>query len=222
MSTPLVLCVMKTGGRYNAEWVRKLRDGVYRNAGRHYFLCLTDDNSVRDVCDVVPLRHSFPGWWSKIELFRHGFEGTCLYIDLDSVIVGSLDPILEYPHGFTMAHEFWRPNKYCSTVMAWNGNYRDIYEEFVNTPKWFMSHYDDNSQVDTKGIGDQAFIEDYLLQKSKVRPAMFKDIFHPKIVASYKVDECYTEPPKEAAIVAFHGEPKPNELTKGWVPKLWK
>ena len=28
--------------------------------------------------------------------------------------------------------------------------------------------------------------------------------------------------PNEAAVVAFHGHPRPHEVTEGWVPKVWK
>nr|WP_145924153.1 hypothetical protein [Halomonas elongata] len=43
-----------------------------------------------------PLAHGWPGWWSKLELFRpHG--GDLLYLDLDTVVRGDLQPLIDAP-----------------------------------------------------------------------------------------------------------------------------
>jgi len=55
-----VICVLRSGGQYDAEWVRKLRDGVKRNLARpHRFVCLSD---VDVPCERIPLQHDWPGW----------------------------------------------------------------------------------------------------------------------------------------------------------------
>lgn len=213
-----VACVLRSGGVYTAEWVRKLRDGVARHlALPHRFVCLSD---VEVPCERIPLVEGRPGWWSKISLFRPGlFGGLVIYFDLDTVVVGSLDAIAAYPHRFTMAHEFYRPEKLCSTAMAWNGDYSFIYEAFATDPAGIAHRYD--RMLPSEGrIGDQAFIEDQFAAFG-VKADTFRDVCGARSVASYKVDKCQDAPPDGAAVVAFHGTPKPHEIKTGWVPKTW-
>lgn len=213
-----VCCVLRSGGRYNAEWVRKLHDGVARNLSLpHRFVCLSD---VDVPCERLPLVEGWPGWWSKISLFRYGlFVGPVLYFDLDSVIVGSLDAIASHEHRFTMVHEYYRPHLFCSTAMAWHGDYSFVYDAFAADPNGLMDQYD--HRLPGGRIGDQAFIEDQL-QADGVEIDTFRDLFGERSIASYKVHSCEKAPPKDAAVVAFHGLPKPSDLTTGWVPQVWR
>lgn len=214
-----VACVLKSGGIYDADWVTKLKRGVRRHLSiPHKFVCLSD---VDIPMSRIPLVNNWPGWWSKIELFRPGiFSGPVLYLDLDTVIVGSLKEIAEYPHTFTTAHEFYRPDQVCSTAMAWNGEF-GIYEAFAKNSDFYMNKYDGKNLRSTGYIGDQAFIEHHL-KSNGVKVEMFKDLFGPKSVASYKVHRCFAAPPKGASIVAFHGRPKPHQLNDGWVAETWR
>jgi hypothetical protein len=213
MTSLTVACVLRSGGIYDASWVGKLQRGVARHLTLpHRFVCLSD---LEVPCEAIPLVTDWPGWWAKLELFRPGlFPGRVLYFDLDTVVVGSLDAIAAYPHRFTMAHEFWRPRQYCSTAMAWDGA-RDwgiaqgfniaLAEEYRNYNK----------------IGDQAFIEDSLTLRGIPIDA-FRDLFGERSIASYKAHHCQRAPPADAAVVAFHGRPKPHEFERGWVAELWR
>lgn len=225
-----VACVLKSGGIYTAEWVRKLRDGVARNLTLpHRFVCLSD---VDVPCERIPLEYDWevlaadytpkhdwrvaPRWWSKIELFRPGlFDDTVLYLDLDTLITGSLDGIAAHPHRFTMADDPWRgtPAPRCSAVMAWHGDYSVIFNTFKDNPAG-MAHRYDVEAVQRGRIGDQAFIED------TVSADTFRPIFGP-VIASYKCDSLQSEPPKNASVVMFHGLPKMHEITTGWVAEQW-
>lgn len=213
-----VACVLKSGGIYTPEWVRKLRDGVKKHLSiEHRFVCLSD---VPVPCDRIPLVENFPGWWSKIELFRRGvFRGPVVYFDLDTIPVGSIDKIGSHAHTFTMAHEFYRPHFLCSTAMAWNGDYSFIREAFIKDPARVMHTYD-KEMLSQGRIGDQAFIEDQLLAHG-IKSDTFRDLFGERSVASYKVHECRAAPPADAAVVAFHGRPKPCDLKSGWVAEAW-
>lgn len=209
-----VACVLKSGGVYTPEWVDKLKAGVERHLTLpHRFVCLSD---VEVNCERIPLETEWPRWWSKIELFKPGhFDGQVLYFDLDTVVVGSLDQIATHKHRFTMAHEFNRPAQLCSTAMAWDGA-RDfgIYREFAKDPS-VTRHYNKVHR-----IGDQAFIEEHL-KRWGVYPDTFAYLFGERSIASYKVHRCQSGPPADAAVVAFHGRPKPHEINHGWVAKKW-
>ena len=86
-----VACVLKSGGDYGAEYVRRLKEGVDRNLDGHRFVCLSD---VAVPCERIPLKHDFPGWWAKLELFY--LDGPVLFFDLDLVITDRLEPFFEY------------------------------------------------------------------------------------------------------------------------------
>ena len=90
-----IACVLRSGGDFDAEYVERLRDGVAANLSLpHRFVCLSD---IEVPCERVALRHGWPGWWSKLELFEQ-LKGRVLYFDLDTVIAGSLNrPRLERP-----------------------------------------------------------------------------------------------------------------------------
>ncbi|GAA4169154.1 hypothetical protein [Shinella granuli] len=211
-----VACVLKSGGVYTADWVRKLRDGVAANLSLpHRFVCLSD---VEVPCERVPLTEAWPGWWSKIELFRLN-DGLVLYFDLDSIVVGSLDRIASLPHRFTMAHDF-SVGHACSTAMAWSGDFSFITDAFRADPKGIARRYD-RLLASEKRIGDQAFIEDQLLSAGE-EIMLFDQVAGERSIASYKVDRCQGAPCIGAAVVAFHGKPKPHEIKTGWVPEIWR
>lgn len=207
--------MLRSGGVYTPEWVAKLQRGVARHLTLpHRFLCFSD---VDVPCARIPLETNWPGWWSKLEMFAKPIEGVTLYFDLDTVIVGSLDAIASHPHTFTMAHEFYRPTLLCSTAMAWSGDWSCIYRDFDAAPGSYIHHYDKVLQNDTGRIGDQAFIEDCVVSADT-----FRDLFGERSIASYKVHNCQDAPPADAAAVAFHGSPKPHQISDGWVPASWK
>jgi alpha-N-acetylglucosamine transferase len=121
---------------YSEEWVEKLQNMVARNLNREYrFVCLSN---VDVPCERIPLEHDWPGWWSKIELFRPGlFEDRVLYLDLDLVIIDSLDPIVDFPADFAL--------------MPTPSEIR----KFVNREgKWVVDRYNTSVMVFNAGVGD--------------------------------------------------------------------
>jgi hypothetical protein len=214
-----VICVLRSGGIYTPEWVSKLSRGVERNLSLpHCFVCLTDMRM--HIAGVQPIRlpEGWPGWWSKICLFHPdvGLAGPTLYFDLDTLIVGSLDGIAAHPHGFTMAHEYYRPARFCSTAMAWSGDHSEIWRQMKADPERVMREY--RSRADGR-IGDQAFIEDVQAERG-IKIDAFRDLFGEVSIASFKV-HARSRIPAGAAAVAFHGKPKPPEAI-GWAQKMWE
>lgn len=216
-----VACVLRSGGRYDASWAAKLRNGVARHLMvPHRFVCLTD--LPRDVeaagMEAIPLPEPWPGWWAKMCLWAPsaGLTGRTLYLDLDTVIVGSLDAIAAHPHRFTMAHEFYRPGLLCSTAMAWTGDWSRLYRAFAADPAGIMARYD--GPLPGGRIGDQAFCEDVL---SSHPVSTFRDLFGEKSVASYKV-HCANGLSGEETVVSFHGSPKQDRLLHvDWIRENW-
>lgn len=202
-----VACVLRSGGRYTADWVARLQRGVARNMGAHRFVCLSD---VPVPCERIPLTTNWPGWWSKIELFRPGLlTGPTLYLDLDTIITGPLDRL--FRDDFAMVPDFVMPGQKNSGVMAWSGDRSRIWREMRCNPDATMAHYD---AWPGGRIGDQAFIEDVMGSEAGT--------FEPGLVASFKRD-CQSGIPAGASAISFHGRRKPPDLLNiEWVRDLWK
>lgn len=132
-----VACVLVRGHvAFSVEYVERLASMARRHISREFeFVCLTDKpkqlpKDVRAVKIDTP-QLGMKGWWAKIELFRPGrFGGRVLYLDLDTLIVAPLDPIIDYPAEFALAPD-GAPNfkgseglavvkRYNSSVMIWD------------------------------------------------------------------------------------------------------
>lgn len=102
-----ILC-MKWGTKYGPEYVNRLYAMVRRHLLSGFrFTCLTDDpRGIRSEveCQPIPaldLPEGIPErGWNKLAAFSadlYGLRGTALFLDLDVVIVGGLDPFFDHP-----------------------------------------------------------------------------------------------------------------------------
>lgn len=171
-----------------ARYVETLRAMVARRLPRsHDFVCLED---------VGP----WTGWWSKIELFRPGrFYGRVMYLDLDSVVVGSLEQLADTKGIIDLRDWGWQTATYCSSVMVWDaGEHASIFNLFdASVPRDFA--------------GDQDWMTHLGGWKSLPKG----------LCVSYRY-ESVKSPPVGASVVNFHGSPKPAEIVAGWVPQEWR
>lgn len=192
-----VACVLRSGGEYKPEHVGRLALEVARNLSvPHRFWCLSDVPGEGYL--VKPLLHNWPGWWSKIELFRPGlFDGPVLYLDLDTSITGKIDGIVT-GHRFTVLENFWTPGKIGSGLMAWEGDLSVIYRTFLRDPDEAMRIY-----VTREWFGDQGFID----ANSPVKPERWQVKF-PGRVASYR-RHCLKGVPRGTLIVCYGGKVRP-------------
>lgn len=197
-----VACVLKSGGDYDADHVGRLAAHVKKYLSvPHRFVCLSD---IEVPCEHIPLKHGWPGWWSKIELFRNGiFKGKVFYLDLDTVIISPIDDLALARHRFTMLHSMSRPTHPGSGVMSWSTDLSKIYRIFLRNPKHWMKHC-----TTSECWGDQGFI----FAHTPEHPDYWQDRFPGRIV-SYKM-HCRPNGgrvPHGASIVAYHGRPRPWE-----------
>lgn len=205
-----ILTVLKSGGEYTEEHVLKLYKMLEKtNPGlTSQFICLTDMEFQVDtdpVISTVALTDNLPGWWSKMELFKH--SGPCLYLDLDTIITNDVIPLIEAAkgHEFVMLRDFYRgerdENAFGSGLMYWEGDLTEIYEFFQDQKENIA-----NAQKMGMYPGDQNVLEDYMCGKITA----WQDITD--LVSSFKVDIV----PKEKAgekdvVICFHGNPRPWE-----------
>ncbi len=143
---------------YDPEWVQKVCNMVARNLSLEYeFVCLSNIDFELEGGSVIPLRYNFPGWWSKLELFRNDLPikgDRILYLDLDIVITSDLTSLLEYawdaeimicsPFGTDRGN--WKKEKkvfgYNSSVMVFKNPITfQIWKKFIQRPKYWMNTY---------------------------------------------------------------------------------
>jgi len=222
-----VICVLWQGDfrerPYNPDWVRRLKNMVARNLSiPHRFVCLSN---VDVPCERIPLKHDWPGWWSCIELFRPDLpvEGLLLHIELDTLIVDSLNEIAEHPADFASAsckdfypikfpdpklrHKIPRAKgrtitKYRNGVMAWDKGARsEIYTKF-------------SPDVMQKFRGDQDWIGHILPNE-----ATFPDQWFIKIRDCSK-----KQPPPEDVKIVFCNPTKNDQAVNiyPWTAEIWK
>jgi len=204
-----VACVLKSGGIYTPEYVHKLKAGVDRNLKGHKFVCLSDVE-VKGV-ETIPLKENWPGWWSKLELFKN-ITGPTLYLDLDTLVLRTLEPIKKLKHDFMMIdlRTSTQMGIGQSGVMWITKNIPKIYDKFKQDPEKYIKEYSEFKGA--MHIGDQAFIFDTIGVVPKITQAL------PGFIRSYKLN-CL-DGPMNSAIVCFHGEPRLHEVN-GWAKKAW-
>ena len=119
-STQRHIICMKWGTKYGPEYVNRLYAMVRRHlTGDFNMVCLTDDSTgIRSEvqCLPIPALDLPPGiperGWTKLASFTqdlHGLRGTALFLDVDVVIVGSMDGFFEVPGDFMIIHDYTRP-----------------------------------------------------------------------------------------------------------------
>jgi len=203
-----ISCVLKSGGDFNWDHVRRLKSQLDKHLTLSFSLDVLSDlmmpeDLVEQNCRLFLLKHNWPGWWSKIELFHSLFK--TFYLDLDTAIVANIDHIIAYPHRFTALRGFYG-RLFGSGLMAWDEDCYFIYEEFILlNPQITIDYYK------RKGWGDQEFIGERI--KDHV---IFQDQFPGQII-SYKLDVIKKGLPKNAKIVCFHGKPRIQDVRESWL-----
>jgi hypothetical protein len=203
----MIVCCIKVGIAYGPEYPNRLAAAVGRNLHRpHRFVCLTDDpTGLR--CPSEPIFASYPGWWSKLVLFKpHAalMGERVLYLDLDTVILQDIGFLADYQGDFALLRDFYRPAGYGSAIMSiapgWG---QTIWNQFRADPVFIMQSLH----------GDQEWIETVVTGAD-----LWQDLY-PGRIGSYKADALQAGP-KDFSLVCFHGTPKPHELD-GWVHDCW-
>lgn len=201
-----IACVLRSGGEYKPEHVVALRDGVRRHLSLpHRFVCLSDKPIVDVHC--ILLEHGWPGWWSKVELWRPGvLSGAVVYLDLDTLVVGSIDDMV-LGHRFTVLRNVWAPAgspRIGSGLMAWSGDHSAIYHRFAADPARWMA-----TPQTKDNWGDQGFLQGCLATDAERWQER-----HPGRVVSWRAD-CQAGVPLGASIIVFGGPARP------WKTELW-
>ncbi len=239
-----VLC-MKWGTKYGPAYVNNLYAMVRRHlTGDFRFICLTDDGQgIRPEVECLPIprfdiKPELPGVpdraWRKLTTFSadlHGLRGTALYLDVDVVVVGSLDAFFEQPGEFLIIKDYKRPWR----VTGNSSVYRFEIGAHADVLAYFRAHED---QIRLDFRNEQAFLSDYLHRQDKLRywPRRWCPSFKYHSIPNWPFNY-WREPaiPQDARVVIFHGEVNPPDAIAGqrnrrlrfikpapWVAEYWK
>ena len=209
-----VACVYRKNGRFSPDYIKKLKNEVKRNLKKdHRFVCISDTPLVP--CDAIEMQNDWFSSWSRIEVFRPGlFHGPVLFLDLNLLVIGELDSLFRNAHSFIMPHGMKDPSKRSSMTMMWDGDYSDIYTDFLEKGQGLIQR--------AKRPNDQLFIQKILRDTYGVEPEVMQEVMSKKIV-SFRRDCRNGHAPKDTGIVAFAGkEMIEHHLDRSWVCKNWK
>ncbi|MCE0503783.1 glycosyl transferase [Roseivivax sp. GX 12232] len=234
MRRATISCI-KWGTLFGPEYVNRLYSGVRRNLDRPVrFLCMTEHaEGLHPDIEVLPLPEepfrgemdralavaNRQGAMRKVSLFREGLvpdlEGPILGFDLDVVITGPLDPLLDLAPGKVAMRHDWtekrkgRPTGHGSVFRYDPAHHGFLYEEIAANPY---------AEVEAARGSEQRYTS---------HKAMDRGVFEyipEDWVVSFKYD-CNPFPgnylnaprlPEAARVVCFHGHPKMDEAIEGY------
>ncbi len=203
-----IVCVLKSGGEYDAQYVHKLKEGIDKNIKKPYrFVCLTDLPEIEGI-ETRQLEFTWQGWWAKMELFKPSMRdlGDFLYIDLDTVIVDSLDVLFKRFQNSALrdmyakeGHKDWSGRVGSGVMRLTTALRHEIWADWIKKP---------THNIKACGVyGDQKYLKDFFIPLPRLQ-----DLF-PKFFVSYKAGNVKDNGvPKDAGMIVFHGLPRPKEV----------
>jgi hypothetical protein len=210
MPAPLNICCLKWGTKYSADYVNRLAAMVRRNLNRpHRFVCFTENRAgIHQSVECLPLLQGLSGWWHKLSFFKptlHDLKGTMLFLDLDMVILSSLEPFVDYPGDFCTIRD-WLATDYTrlynSSVFRMEiGSKTHVYNRFLSSPQQIVATY----PTDQDWISEQ-------IPNATTWPAAWCVSFKWHCAAPRPDNPVI---PERAKIIVFHGKPDPHEAMSG-------
>lgn len=221
-SVKQVMCI-KWGTRYGPEYVNRIYAMVERNITPPFrVICLTDDKEgirsevvCRDLPELgCPRPTNAPGKWPKTALWGKklfDLEGVVLFIDLDVVITGDLDPFFAFgqPDDVILARNWVKPLERLGQT--------SIFRFRIGAHAYML----ENFQKDPEGIaGKYQFEQRYVTQcvrgGVKFWPGKLVKHFRMNCLGPWPLR--YLRPaklPKGCSVVIFPGKPDPADAMIG-------
>lgn len=175
-----------------------------------------------------------PSWWQNAKIMQPDPVGiatkSLLFLDLDIVILGSLDDLIRFPSDFALSMEYptghipvgaerqamRATNANIGIMLIRNNGAANVWGEYIKAgaPTW------DPLTTRNRGalpLACQTIIND-------PRYGIKKDLFPSDWVCSYKYQVLKRGIPADCRIVHFHGVPKPHQVLAqhAWVKENWQ
>jgi hypothetical protein len=204
---------------YGLDYVNKLYRMVERHLSLpHTFVCFTDnlDLDYDEGIEVKLIPAEVMKWGKNLPKFYmyapdNGISGRILFMDLDSVIVDSIDEIASYDGPWIGVKPF-NPDKHHTG----GGLLSFIKEEWL----WL---WDKVSERPTYWAKATQGGKERLIYKRLLEDPDHWQTSYPGLMVGYK-KHCKKQGkyPHNARFIAFHGLPRPHEVRDPWVIKNWR
>lgn len=205
---------------YDKKWVDILFSSLKKHLKTEFkFHCFSNDLKQSE-CEyqIIPLNGSHWGWWNKLEMFAPGlFDGPCLNIDIDNVICKDFSTVLEnLPQNKILMPVEPYKNIFNSSLVYWNGDFSEIYLNFVKNAEIIKEQYHLPSESEPS-IGDGAYIKNIAFDRleafDKHVPAGFFNWRHHKVKTDIN----------DPTFIFFLADQKPtNNMHLDIVKENWK
>lgn len=232
---------MKWGTKFGPDYVNKLRAMVRRHLARpHRFVCFTDDpTGIGQGVEIRPLppMHLPPDkerGWRKLSTFTRPLDdlaGPTLFLDLDLVILDSIDCFFDHPGGFCIIHDWakpWRITGNSSVYRFEAGAHPEVLSYFVANIDRVKSEVRNEQEY----LSREMHRAGLLAYWPKDWCVSFKHSCMPVFPLNFLLAP--RRPPR-ARIVIFHGRPNPVDAMAGrgkgllrhvrptaWIADYWK
>jgi hypothetical protein len=216
---------------YTYDYVNRLYNSIKRNTKIPFeFILYTGPLAAQNASlsllnkEVVVICTPFPYWWSGLLSWSKNPPGVTtkniLYMDLDQVIVGCLDPIINFPSEQAYMKDY--PSDCCPVGKENDGNatislirnnsgYK-VYDEWCRcgNPTWNPAEAPPNRLLP---LAAQGIVNDLKIPH---------DVFPESWVQSYKLAVLKYGLHPDCISVSFHGKPKPHQcMHESFVKENW-
>lgn len=222
MTQPRTVACLKWGEMYGPEYVNRLYAMVRRNLkGDFRFVCFTENSEgLRSEVEIKPLP-VFPeppyeyarycSAWRKLALFDatgEGLSGRILFLDLDLVIIRSLEPFFHGDAPFMMLENWYQPGKGQASLMRFDGDsMKFLLDRYLADPFAVLDRYvTEQEYIWSNALADARFFDAGLCVSFK------KHVMHSGIARFSSSPYGF---PEEASVVVFHGRPNPPDALRG-------
>jgi len=215
------LICLHWGDRYGPEYVMNLWNGANRFSTTPFDFHVLTDNARQHPQNLgwyfhhAPLWDNTEPWWYKMLMFGLPVDGINLYMDLDVVLVNSIDKFWKFcPGEFVILQDFNRQfvpdyKRVNSSIMRWQDSSMNwLTSMFVNRrPHSVSSFRGDQDYIDHHTTNRELWPREWAMSwKWEVNNGGVK---HPGD-RYQKTDEIHVPP--DTSVLVFHGTPKPHEV----------
>lgn len=217
----LILC-MKWGSRYGPQYVNNLYSMVRRNiTGPFRLICFTDDSEKIDQeVEIFPIPElgveippGVPGKWPKQALWAKdlfGLEGVALFLDLDNVIMDSLDPYFD----IGTADDVFTARNW---VKPWLKQAQtSVFRFRIGSQSHLLENIRQNPDLMSKYQMEQAYVSACVKGGVKFWPYQWTKHFRRHSLHPWPL-RLFTKPvkPRGCRVLTFPGSPDPHQAVKG-------
>jgi hypothetical protein len=201
----LTVCCFLWGDWPHAEmYVDRLRRGVARHLSLpHRF-------------EVITAAPDLPRNLRKMWLYapENGLSGRVLCLDLDTVVIGSLDDIGGYVGQFCVLEDLWQPGLCGGGVTAFEAG------DPVLQERLWQPIVDNLGEVmSVCGGAERHWF------RAQMPDADFWQRFYPGQIVDAKpkaTRQIIEAVPGNGRLVCFHGRPRPHEVERDWLTEHWQ